>query len=135
MEIKQNSIIKESKTKPPHMYSQNEIIKIMQNRKLGTKSTRHGYFEILEKRGFIDNRLNVKKTGICLTKILEKYMDSFLSEKFTTEMQKELQQVQKNPLLLSDIYNKYKTILKEKVKILKSKKDEISNTYNEIYQT
>jgi DNA topoisomerase-1 len=116
-------------TKPPKMYSENEMIKLMENSGLGTKSTRHNYFKILKLRKFIDYKLFITPHGYNLCRILEKYLKYFTNKDLTKSMEIDLQGIQNKKFESEEILCKYKSVLKKTLQDLYKNQDKILKLY------
>src|SRR3989338_1594714 len=74
----------DKKTLPPPRFSQGSVLKEMENRGIGTKSTRAQILQILYNRGYlIGKSIEVTELGGQLSDILEKNVQDLVSEKLT----------------------------------------------------
>ncbi|MFC2143518.1 DNA topoisomerase I [Candidatus Aenigmatarchaeota archaeon] len=77
-----NEVAKE--TQPPARFSQGSVLKEMEEKGLGTKSTRAQILNILYNRGYIIGRsIEVTELGTSLSNILEKNVKDIVSENLT----------------------------------------------------
>jgi len=84
----------QKETQPPPRYSQGSVLKEMEQRGLGTQSTRAGILQILYNRGYIINKsIEVTELGTQLSDILEKNVPDIVSEKLTRHFEEECEQV------------------------------------------
>jgi DNA topoisomerase-1 len=84
----------EKETQPPARYSQGSVLKEMEQRGLGTQSTRAGILQILYNRGYIVNKsIEVTELGMRLSDILEKNVPDIVSEKLTRHFEEECDHV------------------------------------------
>ncbi|MEM5872524.1 MAG: DNA topoisomerase I [Candidatus Aenigmatarchaeota archaeon] len=82
------------KTEPPARYSQASIIKLMEQKNLGTRATRAAILQTLYDRGYIlDKSIRVTSLGLELAKVLKNYVPDFVDEKLTREFEKDLEEV------------------------------------------
>jgi len=77
-------------TQPPPRYSQGSVLKDMEAKELGTKSTRSQILQILYNRGYlIGKSIEVTELGMNLSNILEKNIPDIISEKLTRHFEQE----------------------------------------------
>ncbi|ABR55619.1 DNA topoisomerase I [Methanococcus aeolicus Nankai-3] len=119
--------IEEKETKPPKRYTMSSIIKELENRELGTKSTRADIVEKLVKRGYLieDNSLTVTDLGIGVIEVLKKYCPEIIDEQMTRELEKKLDRLQKRTI-------KKETVLKDAEKKLTAILNEVKKKEKEI---
>ena len=85
----------EKETKPPRRYSAASLVKELEKRGLGTKSTRAAIIETLYSRGYVrEKSIEVTELGIRMTETLEKYAPIILDEKLTREMTEKLDKIE-----------------------------------------
>ncbi len=78
----------EKETQPPARYSQGSVLKEMEAKNLGTKSTRAQILQILYNRGYLLGKsIEVTELGMYLSDILEKNVPDVVSEKLTRHME------------------------------------------------
>jgi len=71
-------------TQPPARFSQGSVLKEMEQKSLGTKSTRAQILQILYNRGYLIGRsIEVTELGMQLAAILERNIPDIVSEKLT----------------------------------------------------
>jgi DNA topoisomerase-1 len=82
-------------TKPPPRYSEADLIRLMTQERIGTKSTRPQFIEILRSRRYIEGFRVLKPTrlGYVLAEQLEAIWPEFVRPTFTTKIEVELSQV------------------------------------------
>ncbi|MFH0836906.1 MAG: DNA topoisomerase I [Candidatus Aenigmatarchaeota archaeon] len=81
-------------TQPPARYSQGSVIKEMEERGLGTKSTRSAILQTLYNRGYIIGRsIETTELGKKLSEILEKNIPDIVSEKLTRHFEQKCEDV------------------------------------------
>ena len=83
-------------TKPNPEYNDTTLLKLMEKNNLGTKSTRPGIIQILEKRGLIlkeKRKYKISELGIFLIEILEKIWLPFLKPDFTRMIENLLEDI------------------------------------------
>jgi len=84
----------EKETQPPKRYTQAFIIKELEKRGLGTKSTRAQILERLIDREYIVGKsLEVTKIGLKTVETLEKYCPDIISEELTRHFEEEMEAI------------------------------------------
>lgn len=82
-------------TQPPARFSQGSILKEMEARGLGTKSTRSQILQILYNRGYLLGKsIEVTELGEQLSDILEKNVPDVVSEKLTRHLEEMTESIQ-----------------------------------------
>lgn len=85
----------EKETKPPRRYSGASLVKELEKRGLGTKSTRANIVETLYSRGYVRNKsIEVTELGMRMCETLKKYAPIILDEGVTAKMTKELEEIE-----------------------------------------
>lgn len=109
----------EKQTKPPARYNQASLIRELEKKGLGTKSTRANIISILYDRKYVEGKkIKVNVLGEQLIDTLVKYSQKITSEELTREFETELEDIQKG-----------KT---EKEKIIEQAKSEIDSILDDI---
>jgi DNA topoisomerase-1 len=84
----------EKETKPPARYNQASLIRELEKRGLGTKSTRANIISLLYDRKYIEGKkITVNKLGEHLIDTLKKYSEKITSEKLTREFETKLEDI------------------------------------------
>lgn len=126
----------EKETKPPARYNQASLIRELEKRGLGTKSTRANIISILYDRKYVEGKkIEVNVLGEQLIDTLVKYSEKITSEELTREFEAKLENIQKGKTGKEKIIEEYKTeissilddIEKNKLKI----GEELYNAYRE----
>jgi len=92
--IKINMYSKE--TQPPKRYTPASIIKELEKRNLGTKSTRSEIVETLFKRGYVDGKsIQATELGIRTLDTLQKYAPRIVDETLTRHFEEEMEKIRK----------------------------------------
>ena len=87
----------EKETKPPRRYSAASLVKELEKRGLGTKSTRAAIVETLYSRGYVrEKSIEVTELGLRMTETLEKYSPIILDEEMTRKMTEELGKIEES---------------------------------------
>lgn len=107
----------EKETKPPKRYSAASLVKELEKRGLGTKSTRASIVETLYSRGYVrEKSIEVTELGLRMIDTLEKYSPIIIDEELTRKMNEELEQIEEG---------KKKDLVKEEDKVLSEAKEEV----------
>jgi DNA topoisomerase-1 len=84
----------EKETKPPARYNQASLIRELERRGLGTKSTRANIISILYNRKYVEGRkIKVNELGEHLIDTLKKYSNKITSEELTREFETQLEEI------------------------------------------
>jgi DNA topoisomerase-1 len=100
----------EKETKPPARYNQASLIRELEKRGLGTKSTRANIISILYDRKYVEGKkIEVNVLGEQLIDTLVKYSQKITSEELTREFETKLENIQKGKTQKENIIEEYKT--------------------------
>jgi len=92
-------LIHEKETQPPKRYTPASIIREMEKRNIGTKSTRSQIVDILFRRGYVNGKaLEVSDLGINVVDTLEKYCPEVLSESLTRKFEDDMNLIREGKL-------------------------------------
>ncbi|MFW6220045.1 MAG: DNA topoisomerase I [Nanoarchaeota archaeon] len=127
--IKVKKIKKHDKeTQPPKRYTPASIIKELEKRNLGTKSTRATIIDNLFSRGYVnDKSITVTDLGFKTCNTLEKYSPTILDEQLTREFEEEMENIRSKETKKEKVLEKAKKILTETLTDFKKKEKEIGN--------
>ncbi len=85
----------EKQTSPPPRYSQASVLKVMEEKNLGTKATRAQILHTLYEREYIrDKSIKVTALGSAVIEALEKHCPEIISEELTRRFEKEMEMIQ-----------------------------------------
>lgn len=99
----------EKETKPPARYNQASLIRELEKRGLGTKSTRANIISILYDRKYVEGRkIGVNVLGEQLIDTLVKYSKKITSEELTREFETKLENIQMGKSKKEKIIEEYK---------------------------
>jgi len=116
--LKTEQLAKE--TQPPGRYSQGSILKIMEEKNIGTKATRAEILQTLYDRKYInDKSIRVTKLGEVVTKTLKDYCPRVLSEELTRHFESEMEQVLSGKKKRTEIVNEAREFLADVLKDFK----------------
>ncbi len=130
----------DKETQPPSRYNQSSIIKELERRNLGTKSTRADILERLFQRGYVEGvQITVTKLGMETERILEKYAPLIVDERLTAHFEEDMEQIREGKerqekvleeakkyltSLLADFQKKEKIIGEDIIKSLQETREE-----------
>lgn len=123
-------------TKPPKRYSDTSLLKLMEKKGLGTKSTRPTIIQILQKRNLIyrnKGKYILTELGNFLIECLKEIWLPFLEPSFTKEVEIQLNEIKENRKTMEDVVELVKKKFLELFDLFISNKNEIikrSNRYN-----
>ena len=84
-------------TTPPKRYSPSSLIKELEKRNLGTKSTRASIIETLYQRDFVEEKsLTATEMGIQIIDTLEKFCPEIVKEELTRHFEEEMEGIREN---------------------------------------
>ncbi|UCC91750.1 MAG: DNA topoisomerase I [Candidatus Aenigmatarchaeota archaeon] len=111
----------EKETTPPNRFSQASILKVMEEKNLGTKATRAQILHTLYERDYIrDKSIKVTSLGLSVVEALEKHCPEIISEDLTKNFEKEMEIIQEGKKKREEIIEDAK---KELEKILNKFKE------------
>ncbi|MFH1376034.1 MAG: DNA topoisomerase I [Candidatus Woesearchaeota archaeon] len=97
-EVKKPKVSSEEKeTQPPKRYTEASIIRLMESKGLGTKSTRASIVDKLSEIGYIKLKpIKATELGIKIIKTLEKYVPEIIDEKLTKQLEKDMELIREH---------------------------------------
>ncbi|MDO5851260.1 MAG: DNA topoisomerase I [Methanobacteriaceae archaeon] len=130
-QLKAKVISEEKETKPPARYNQASIIKELEKRGLGTKSTRANIVSILYSRKYVEGKqITVNQLGERMINTLEKYSTKLTSEDMTREFELDLNNIKDKKITEDEVVTEVKTELNS---ILDSIDENKKNIGEELY--
>lgn len=113
-------------TQAPKRYTQASVIKELEKRDLGTKSTRAQILENLYQRGYIfEKSIEATELGLKTEQILEKYSPSILDSELTHHFEEEMEKIRKNETKREKVLDEAKKVLTEILTDFKKKEKKI----------
>ncbi|MEK7635554.1 MAG: type I DNA topoisomerase [Patescibacteria group bacterium] len=110
-------------TEPPARYSEAGLIKELEKREIGRPSTYATIIKTIQDRGYVikeGKALKPTDTGDVVSTFLEKNFASYISDSFTAEMERKLDEIaegkRKYEKMLGDFYKPFSKEVKEKEK-------------------
>jgi DNA topoisomerase I len=133
--VDKNDIVKYKKaellskeTSPPKRYTPSSLIKELEKRNLGTKSTRASIIETLFQRDFVGEKtLNATEMGIQVVETLEKYCPEIVQEELTRHFEDEMEQIRENKITEEEVLEEAKIELTKIFAKVKKNQKEIGN--------
>lgn len=120
--------LEEKKTQPPKRYTEASIISELEDRNLGTKSTRAVVLETLHKRGYIEGKsIKVSAFGMSVYSALEPVAPEILDEQMTRQLEEEMEQIQAGGLSGDIVLADGKEILAKILEHFKGKEQEVGS--------
>ena len=119
-------------TQPPKRYTPASIIKELEKKNLGTKSTRAAIVDTLFQRGYVNGTaIGATELGIKTIETLEKYCPEIIDEELTRHFEVEMEQIREKEKKPDEITNEAKQILVRILGEFKKKEKEIGKGLGE----
>jgi DNA topoisomerase-1 len=113
-------------TQPPRRYTEASIIKELEKRELGTKSTRAQIIDTLYQRNYVKGKaIEATELGIHLIAVLEEHAPKIVDEELTRHFELEMEEIREHKKKGDVILAEAKTILTELLADFKKKEVEI----------
>ena len=134
--LKVNEILCEEKeTKPPARYNQASLIRELEKRGLGTKSTRANIISILYDRKYIEGqKIQVNELGEHLIDTLKEYSEDITSEELTRKFETELEDIMQDKITKDKVIEEAKVELSSILDDIEKNKLQIGEQLYEAYQ-
>lgn len=141
-EIKKGDILKvkeilceEKETKPPARYNQASLIRELEKRGLGTKSTRANIISILYDRKYIEGqKIKVNELGEHLIDTLKEYSEDITSEELTRQFETELEGIMEDKITKDKVIEEAKVEVSSILDDIEKNKLKIGEHLYEAYQ-
>jgi len=106
-------LIKHDKeTTPPKRYTESSIIKELEKRNLGTKSTRANIIEILFNRGYIYGKaIEATELGIRISETLAKHSRTLVDEQLTRSFEEDMEMIREGKKTKDDVIENAKKVV------------------------
>ena len=116
----------EKETQPPKRFTPASIIKELEKRNLGTKSTRSEIVDTLFKRGYVDGKsIEATNLGIKTCETLEKYAPKIVDEELTSHFEEEMELIREGKRTSADVLSDARAKLTEVIKDFKKNEKNI----------
>ncbi|MFW5946111.1 MAG: DNA topoisomerase I [Candidatus Natronoplasma sp.] len=118
--------MEEKETQPPNRYSQGKLVQLMEDKGLGTKSTRHGIIQKLYNRNFIEGKVpRSTVSGKSVIETLEKHADMVTKPDMTRTLEEDMKKIAEADIEKEKVIEESREMLQRVVKSLKEDKEEI----------
>ena len=119
-------------TEPPKRYTPASIIKELEKKNLGTKSTRAEIVDHLFKRGYLKEKsIQVTELGLKTVTTLQKYAPEILDEKLTRRFEEDMDKIREGKLKEETVLSRAKKELTEILKHFKENELKIGKALSE----
>ncbi|MGB9635284.1 MAG: DNA topoisomerase I [Candidatus Micrarchaeia archaeon] len=110
-----DSIVNEKKmTQPPKRYTPTSLVKTLENKNLGTKTTRALIIDTLFQREYVKERsIEVTELGMKVHDVLEKYCPKILDEKLTEEFENKINLIQEGKANKDEVLSEARDVLRK----------------------
>ncbi len=116
----------EKETQPPKRYTQASIIKELERKNLGTKSTRAQVVDTLYQRGYVSGEpLEATSLGIHTIETLEKYCEQIIDEGLTRHFEEEMEEIREQKKEGKEVLTEARDVLTKVLTEFKKKEKEI----------
>jgi len=124
----------EKETQPPPRYNPASIIKVMEEKNLGTKATRAPILQTLYERGYIfGNQIVVTDIGMEVVDSLSKNCPEIVSEELTAHFESEMEKIQEGKTSKDDVIAEAREKLDEMLGKFKKKQEDIGKDLGDAY--
>ncbi len=125
----------EKETQPPKRYTPASIIRDLEKKNLGTKSTRASIIDTLYQRGYVDGTaIKATDLGIKTIETLEKHCPKIVDEALTRHFEEEMEKVRENKLKKEQILDESKNAITKIIKDFKKEEKEIGKALLSAYK-
>ncbi len=120
-------IIEKKKTKPPSRYNQGQLIKVLEQKNIGTKATRAQILDILYKRGYLkgSSTIYITPLGKKIVEIMINYLPKIVDLEMTRELEEALEKIRENKENPKEVLKKNMELVKESAEYFKEREEEI----------
>jgi DNA topoisomerase-1 len=128
-------LFEEKETQPPPRYNPASIIKELEARNLGTKSTRALILQNVYNRGYIlGNQISVTELGLAVVDALKQYCPEIVDEGLTAHFEREMEAIQQNGKSKEGVIEEAKVKLVEILNKFRKHEVEIGKVLGEAYK-
>jgi DNA topoisomerase-1 len=116
----------DKETQPPKRYTEASIIRELERRNLGTKSTRAQIIETLVQRNYVQGKpIEATDLGIHIVEVLEKYSPEIIDEELTRHFETDMESIIEKKKKGDSILEEAKQVLTKLLQKFKDKQKEI----------
>ncbi|WP_423999797.1 DNA topoisomerase I [Haloarcula salina] len=132
-ELSMSDVRMEAKqTQPPRRYGQSRLIQTMEDRGLGTKSTRHNSIEKLYDRGYIEGDPPRPTTlAMAVVEAAEEFADHVVSDEMTAQLEADMTAIANGEETLDTVADESREMLKRVFEELRDSREEIGDHLQE----
>ncbi len=128
-------LCEEKETKPPARYNQASLIRELEKRGLGTKSTRANIISILYDRKYIEGqKIKVNELGEHLIDTLKEYSEDITSEELTRQFELELEGIMQDKITKDQVIQEAKEEVSSILDDIEENKIKIGEKLYEAYE-
>ena len=121
----------EDRTKPPPRYDMASLLKVMEDLRLGTKSTRHDIIQKLQDRGFIQgNPVRPTYLGIGFIKAVNTVKSPISKPEMTAKLEEDMDRITKKEITKQSVVQESQEMLDSVLKEFISNKERIVEVIN-----
>jgi len=119
-------------TQPPRRYGQSRLIETMEQKGLGTKSTRHNSIEKLYDRGYIEGDPPRPTTlAMAVVEAAEEFADRVVSDDMTAQLERDMTRIANGEATLSEVTDESREMLQTVFEELAASREEIGEHLQE----
>ena len=116
----------DKETTPPNRYTESSIIKELEKRNLGTKSTRAQIIDTLFQRGYIDGKaIEATELGIRTSETLTKHCPRLVDEKLTRHFEEDMNLIRESKKTKEAVIEESKKVVRDIIERFKKDEKEI----------
>ncbi|MBV0901599.1 DNA topoisomerase I [Haloarcula salina] len=124
--------MEDKQTQPPRRYGQSRLIQTMEDRGLGTKSTRHNSIEKLYDRGYIEGDPPRPTTlAMAVVEAAEEFADHVVSDEMTAQLEADMTAIANGEETLDTVADESREMLKRVFDELRDSREEIGEHLQE----
>jgi DNA topoisomerase-1 len=115
-------------TKPPPRFNPSSLLKLMEDKEIGTKATRTDIIDTLLKRGYIEDRnIEVTDLGFTVVETLSRYCPEILSVELTRKLERDLDSIRTGEISADVVVERSKEVLEPVLSVFKEKEELIGS--------
>jgi len=125
----------DKETQPPKRYTPASIIKELEKRNLGTKSTRAEIIHTLSQRQYVAGEsLQATELGMHIVDVLEKYSPKILDEELTRHFELDMDAIREHTKKKEEVLSEARNVLKEILEEFRHKEKDIGAGLKDVIQ-
>ncbi len=122
-------IMHSKETQPPKRYTPASIIKMLESKNLGTKSTRASIIDTLFQRGYVDGKaIEATNLGIRTIETLEKHCPKIIDEELTKHFEEGMEEIREGKIKSKNVLDEAKGEIKNIMEDFKKHEKEIGKS-------